>query len=216
MALPSATCWWGRERGAGKCRRPARSGPRRALDSRAARLAPVAQLDRASVYGTEGQRFESSRARSLSQPNRRSEQGLWLRVETGESPASPRLAPLFYAVVAALMQRIDPRLFKGVDTDGSVASPPRGARLRARMARGRRSGRATLSAAFQLPYFSAGDRGRRSAIRRVSARVHVARPTHPGRRVRLRASMCDGAVAGRPRRVLAASHRSARARAARQ
>src|SRR3954465_13474980 len=27
-------------------------------------LAPVAQLDRASVYGTEGQRFESSRARS--------------------------------------------------------------------------------------------------------------------------------------------------------
>src|SRR4051794_6705981 len=26
--------------------------------------APVAQLDRASVYGTEGQRFESSRARS--------------------------------------------------------------------------------------------------------------------------------------------------------
>src|SRR5918997_5183398 len=28
------------------------------------RSAPVAQLDRASVYGTEGQRFESSRARS--------------------------------------------------------------------------------------------------------------------------------------------------------
>src|SRR4051794_24453965 len=27
------------------------------------RSAPVAQLDRASVYGTEGQRFESSRAR---------------------------------------------------------------------------------------------------------------------------------------------------------
>ena len=34
-----------------------------ALHSRAAaRPAPVAQLDRASVYGTEGQRFESSRA----------------------------------------------------------------------------------------------------------------------------------------------------------
>jgi hypothetical protein len=31
-----------------------------------AALAPVAQLDRASVYGTEGQRFESSRARSVS------------------------------------------------------------------------------------------------------------------------------------------------------
>jgi len=29
-------------------------------------LAPVAQLDRASVYGTEGQRFESSRARFVS------------------------------------------------------------------------------------------------------------------------------------------------------
>src|SRR5262245_51852440 len=27
-------------------------------------FAPVAQLDRASVYGTEGQRFESSRART--------------------------------------------------------------------------------------------------------------------------------------------------------
>src|SRR5919108_5138849 len=33
------------------------------LDRR--RSAPVAQLDRASVYGTEGQRFESSRARSV-------------------------------------------------------------------------------------------------------------------------------------------------------
>ena len=30
---------------------------------RRSRPAPVAQLDRASVYGTEGQRFESSRAR---------------------------------------------------------------------------------------------------------------------------------------------------------
>jgi hypothetical protein len=30
--------------------------------------APVAQLDRASVYGTEGQRFESSQARSRRQP----------------------------------------------------------------------------------------------------------------------------------------------------
>ena len=37
--------------------------PARALHSPAARPAPVAQLDRASVYGTEGQRFESSRAR---------------------------------------------------------------------------------------------------------------------------------------------------------
>ena len=38
--------------------------PRRALDSRAAaRPAPVAQLDRASVYGTEGRTFESYRAR---------------------------------------------------------------------------------------------------------------------------------------------------------
>src|SRR5215212_6797644 len=31
--------------------------------------APVAQLDRASVYGTEGQRFESSRARSKTPVN---------------------------------------------------------------------------------------------------------------------------------------------------
>ena len=38
-------------------------GSLRALHSPAARPAPVAQLDRASVYGTEGQRFESSRAR---------------------------------------------------------------------------------------------------------------------------------------------------------
>src|SRR5215213_5097499 len=35
----------------------------RRLDCSAAQTAPVAQLDRASVYGTEGQRFESSRAR---------------------------------------------------------------------------------------------------------------------------------------------------------
>ena len=41
-----------------------RSNAPRALHSPAARPAPVAQLDRASVYGTEGQRFESSRARS--------------------------------------------------------------------------------------------------------------------------------------------------------
>src|SRR5207302_2458877 len=33
--------------------------------------APVAQLDRASVYGTEGHRFESCRARSAVPPNRR-------------------------------------------------------------------------------------------------------------------------------------------------
>src|SRR5215213_10947849 len=32
--------------------------------------APVAQLDRASVYGTEGQRFESSRARRETAANR--------------------------------------------------------------------------------------------------------------------------------------------------
>ncbi len=48
--------------------RPRRSGPSRALHSPAARPAPVAQLDRASVYGTEGQRFESSRARSSESP----------------------------------------------------------------------------------------------------------------------------------------------------
>src|SRR5258707_2068963 len=43
--------------------RPLRSSARApALDWPTA--APVAQLDRASVYGTEGQRFESSRARS--------------------------------------------------------------------------------------------------------------------------------------------------------
>src|SRR3954465_2563980 len=44
--------------------RPDRLSP---VNARAATLrgrAPVAQLDRASVYGTEGQRFESSRARS--------------------------------------------------------------------------------------------------------------------------------------------------------
>src|SRR3954453_7116428 len=43
--------------------------PHRGFESRPLRstlhdpIAPVAQLDRASVYGTEGQRFESSRAR---------------------------------------------------------------------------------------------------------------------------------------------------------
>src|SRR5436189_227003 len=50
-------------------RRGASAGARRAakwveaLPSTINRSAPVAQLDRASVYGTEGQRFESSRAR---------------------------------------------------------------------------------------------------------------------------------------------------------
>src|ERR671926_369484 len=47
--------------------RPLRSPPHRGPRGPAAILeaphAPVAQLDRASVYGTEGQRFESSRAR---------------------------------------------------------------------------------------------------------------------------------------------------------
>ena len=43
---------------------PGGAGEHRAADARLVRLAPVAQLDRASVYGTEGQRFESSRARS--------------------------------------------------------------------------------------------------------------------------------------------------------
>src|SRR5688572_9254089 len=37
--------------------------PRRHAAARLSAAAPVAQLDRASVYGTEGQRFESSRAR---------------------------------------------------------------------------------------------------------------------------------------------------------
>ena len=39
-------------------------GPRVGPPTRLGPSAPVAQLDRASVYGTEGQRFESSRARS--------------------------------------------------------------------------------------------------------------------------------------------------------
>src|SRR3954462_209218 len=44
--------------------RRVRQGPRTAATL--GRRAPVAQLDRASVYGTEGQRFESSRARWIS------------------------------------------------------------------------------------------------------------------------------------------------------
>src|SRR6476660_5567484 len=48
--------------------RPLRSPPRRATTSvwplSSEAHAPVAQLDRASVYGTEGHRFESCRARS--------------------------------------------------------------------------------------------------------------------------------------------------------
>src|SRR3954464_11489543 len=61
--------------------RPLRSLPsatRRRADGRYARsrLAPVAQLDRASVYGTEGHRFESCRAR---------------RTETQRGPAGRRL-----------------------------------------------------------------------------------------------------------------------------
>src|SRR5258705_13475670 len=43
---------------------PARHVPQQPLARLGNPLAPVAQLDRASVYGTEGQRFESSRARS--------------------------------------------------------------------------------------------------------------------------------------------------------
>src|SRR3954451_6761388 len=48
--------------------RPLRSAKRPRTGGRYARsrLAPVAQLDRASVYGTEGHRFESCRARSKS------------------------------------------------------------------------------------------------------------------------------------------------------
>ena len=42
-------------------RSPRRTAAKARLDWMVA--APVAQLDRASVYGTEGQRFESSRAR---------------------------------------------------------------------------------------------------------------------------------------------------------
>src|SRR6201999_2750354 len=63
-----------------RLREPEPPGPRRAREPRLhgaarariaaatlwCRTAPVAQLDRASVYGTEGQRFESSRARSKS------------------------------------------------------------------------------------------------------------------------------------------------------
>ena len=41
-----------------------RPGGRRVDDGKLGGSAPVAQLDRASVYGTEGQRFESSRART--------------------------------------------------------------------------------------------------------------------------------------------------------
>src|SRR3954462_1148685 len=42
---------------------PSPLAPPAAARLSAAAQAPVAQLDRASVYGTEGQRFESSRAR---------------------------------------------------------------------------------------------------------------------------------------------------------
>ena len=52
----------GRLRARRSLSRRVRDSPRR--DVRLRRSAPVAQLDRASVYGTEGQRFESSRARS--------------------------------------------------------------------------------------------------------------------------------------------------------
>ncbi len=41
---------------------PPRTAGHRRLSASMAPAAPVAQLDRASVYGTEGQRFESSRA----------------------------------------------------------------------------------------------------------------------------------------------------------
>src|SRR3981081_4261542 len=59
---------------------------------RLGRSAPVAQLDRASVYGTEGQRFESSRARSELPANQH------FLAEHSESPNSaalvlPLLAP---------------------------------------------------------------------------------------------------------------------------
>ena len=57
---PAATFDWGPTGG----KRRLRAGP---LQSAAS--APVAQLDRASVYGTEGQRFESSRARQENPAN---------------------------------------------------------------------------------------------------------------------------------------------------
>jgi len=52
--------------------------------------APVAQLDRASVYGTEGQRFESSRAR-LRNPRKH---GGFLRYGAGREALERRGVPL--------------------------------------------------------------------------------------------------------------------------
>src|SRR3954467_823470 len=52
--------------------------------------APVAQLDRASVYGTEGQRFESSRARQKT-PAQRGFSCFWVvRQIANVSPICPK------------------------------------------------------------------------------------------------------------------------------
>src|SRR3954468_11071440 len=73
--------------------RPLRSlaSVRRRTDGRYARgeHAPVAQLDRASVYGTEGHRFESCRARYKS----RAQQGFSFAVSSTDSEPCPEPTP---------------------------------------------------------------------------------------------------------------------------
>src|SRR3954471_13888656 len=78
--------------------RPLRSPPHRDPRTPVAILgghhAPVAQLDRASVYGTEGQRFESSRARSAVWPETRDPGSAIVVVAVGRGHVGHRLVTL--------------------------------------------------------------------------------------------------------------------------
>jgi hypothetical protein len=57
------------------------------------------------VYGTEGHRFESCRARSVVRRNPLLAAGLRPMNLSGQYPVSPRSAPPIHAVVAARLQR---------------------------------------------------------------------------------------------------------------
>jgi hypothetical protein len=91
--------------------------------------APVAQLDRASVYGTEGHRFESCRARSKSP----AQQGFFMAV----SPMCVELCPNFVPSASQLTPR-----FRAIRT----LEPPTGHVFRRDGAR-----RSTWYAKYRLP-----------------------------------------------------------------
>ena len=90
----------GAQRAVARCRR---------REARIGRLAPVAQLDRASVYGTEGREFESLRARSQK-----------LRVCEGFAVSDQRSAPRSPCPPATRprLQQVDQKLPVGLNCHG--------------------------------------------------------------------------------------------------